>query len=595
MAQKLVIVESPTKSRAIEQYLGSDYKVIASKGHIRDLAISGPGGLGIDINNNFRPEYKILPEKQETVKQLNTAVKKASEIILATDPDREGEAISWHLKETLAIGDKPISRVAFNEITKPAILAAFQVPRAIDMDLVSSQETRRIIDRIIGFKLSKLMQSKIRSKSAGRVQSAALKLIVDKEKEVEKFVITEYYEIHAQFADFSAKLNKWHQKPAKIGTALKADEILDSLGQEFQVTSVDTTRKPIASKPPFITSTLQQEASNRLNMTSQKTMQIAQKLYEGVLVRNQIIGLITYMRTDSIRLSPGFVHEAENHIEKTYGSQYLGHPKKAIVKNKIQGAHEAIRPTDVTLIPDMVRQALSREEFLLYQMIYFRTVASMMKPALVDQTIVELKNGEALFRAIGTKPVFDGYRKAYGKYDVDDEATTSLPSLETGMHLKASEVVKKQLFTIPPARYSEAKLIKEMEELGIGRPSTYAQTIQTIKSRRYVTIKDKKFVPTEQGTITIEKLDEYFAEFVSANYSRQMEDTLDEIEKGAAKQLEVIRDFYVYFEPLVANASKLMQKEKPKETGELCPVCGSPMVHRHGKFGDFEACGNYPS
>lgn len=594
MADKLVIVESPTKSKAIEQYLGPDYHVMASKGHIRDLAISGPGGLGIDVNHQFKPEYKVLPEKQEIVKQLNSALKKASAVILATDPDREGEAISWHLKETLAIGDRPVSRVAFNEITKPAVLAAFQAPRTLDMNLVSSQETRRIIDRIIGFKLSKLMRSKIRSQSAGRVQSAALKLIVDKEKEIAKFVVTEYYEIHADFSDYSAKLTKWQNKPAKIPTAEKADEILRSLTQTFHVSSVETTRKSLASKPPFITSTLQQEASNRLNMTSKKTMQIAQKLYEGVAIGNQFTGLITYMRTDSIRLNPQFIQEGEHHIRNLYGPAYCGHAKTAPKSNKIQGAHEAIRPTDLSLTPEIVKPFLARDEFLLYQMIYLRTIASLMKSAQIDQTVVEFSNQEAIFKAIGNQMVFDGYKRAYGKYDPDEDNLAKLPELTIGMIQQPKEILKKQLFTIPPARYSEAKLIKEMEELGIGRPSTYAQTIQTIKSRRYVAIKDKKFLPTDQGMITIEKLDEYFAEFVSADYSKRMEDTLDDIEKGEAKQLTVISDFYDYFEPLVKSAFTEMKKEKPKETGEVCPLCQSPMVHRHGRYGEFEACSNFP-
>lgn len=594
MSNILVIVESPTKSKAIEQYLGSDYKVVASKGHIRDLAISGPGGLGIDVKNQFKPEYQILTEKQDIVKQLNSAVKKANEVILATDPDREGEAISWHLQETLTIGNKPVSRVAFNEITKPAVLAAFQAPRAIDMDLVSSQETRRIIDRIIGFKLSKLLRSKIKSQSAGRVQSAALKLIVDKEKEIDKFVVTEYYEIHASFPEFSAKLAKWQQKPAKIPTSQKADEILQTLTSDFHVTSVKTTRKSLASKPPFITSTLQQEASNRLNMNSRKTMQVAQKLYEGVAIGSQITGLITYMRTDSIRLNPQFVQECEQYIKKTYGPAYFGHVKIAPKSNKIQGAHEAIRPTDLSLTPEAIKAFLTREEFLLYQMIFLRTVASLMKSAQFDQTVVELTNGEASFRAVGNQPIFDGYKRIYGKYDSDDESMNQLPKMEKGSQFKANDVCKKQLFTIPPARYSEAKLIKEMEELGIGRPSTYAQTIQTLKSRHYVTIKEKKFEPTEQGILTIEKLDEYFQEFVSADYSKRMEDTLDDIEKGEAKQLTVIADFYNYFDPLVASASQKMQKEQPKETGELCPLCHSPMVYRRGRYGDFEACSDYP-
>ncbi len=593
MADKLVIVESPSKSRTIEQYLGSEYIVKSSKGHIRDLAISGPGGLGIDTENDFKPEYKVLPEKKEIVKELNTALKKCKEVFLATDPDREGEAISWHLLETLEIKDRPVKRVVFNEITKQAILEAFEHPSDIDMRLVSSQETRRFLDRIIGFKLSKLLQSKIKSKSAGRVQSATLKLIVDKEKEIDAFIIEEYYEIAAKFADFDAKLAKWKGKIAKIPTAHKADEILASLDKKFVVASVDVKEKSVPSKPPFITSTLQQEASTRLGFSASKTMQIAQKLYEGISLGNESVGLISYMRTDSIRLSSSFVHRAQNHILETFGKEYLGHPKHALAKNKIQDAHEAIRPTDCQRTPEKIRHFLTADEMKLYKLIYSRAIASMMKAAINEVTTIDLANNEALFKASGVKPIFDGYLAIYGKYD-NGEEKAKLPLLKEKEIVLADEIDKKQLFTTPPARYTEARLIKEMEDLGIGRPSTYAQTIQLIKTRKYVTLTEKKFVPSDQGKMTIDKLDQYFNELVSADFSRKMEETLDEIANGDKLQLDTLRQFYDYFMPLVDNAFQVMKKVKPTETGETCPKCGSPMVHRHGKFGDFEACGNFP-
>ena len=594
MATKLVIVESPTKSKTIGQYLGKDYVVKSSKGHIRDLAISGPGGLGIDLKNDFKPEYVILPEKKEIVNDLNKALKSVDEVYLASDPDREGEAISWHLYDTLDTKNKTCRRVVFNEITKQAIIEAFKNPQDIDMDLVSSQETRRIIDRIIGFKLSKLLQSKIKSKSAGRVQSAALKLIVDKEREIEKFVIEEYYDIFAKFPDFDAKLVKYRNKPVKIDNAETANAIIISLAPAFAVHSCDTQRRNYPSKPPFITSTLQQEASLRLNYSSQKTMQIAQKLFEGIQVGEESVGLITYMRVDSIRLSPGFIGEAEAYIVENFGKNYLGHPKKETAKNKIQGAHEAIRPTDLNLTPEYLKPYLSRDELQLYKLIFNRTVASLMKPAQYDQTTIELENNDAIFRATGRKLVFDGYQKLYGKEE-DDVEDKILPYCIMGSAIKAAEVTAKQMFTTPPVRYSESKLIKEMEELGIGRPSTYAQTIQTLKTRRYVTIKEKRFYPTEQGSKTITNLEHHFQEFISANYSKKMEEKLDLIAEGADEQLRVVSDFYSYFIPLVDIAFKDLKKEKPVETGELCPKCGSKMVIRKSRYGEFDACGNYPA
>jgi len=597
MQNKLVIVESPSKSKTIEQYLGKDYTVKSSKGHIRDLAISGPGGLGIDVDNGFKPTYIVLPDKKNVVKDLNLALKNASELFLATDPDREGEAISWHLLDTLNVGKKPVKRVIFNEITKEAITEAFKHPIDIDQDLVESQETRRILDRIIGFKLSKLLQNKIKSKSAGRVQSAALKLITTREHEINAFIIEEYYEIFASFAGFDAKLYKYKGHTPKLATVETADEIITSLQEEYIVVSVETKAKSSFSRPPFTTSTLEQEASTKYGYSSTKTMQVAQRLYEGIEIGSESVGLISYMRTDSMRLSDTFVQQASDYIIRHYGKEYLGFSRKFVSKQAIQDAHEAIRPTSSSRTPESIKNYLTKDEFHIYSMIYSRAIASLMKPAINDITTVLIENNASLFKVSSSKPVFDGYLKIYGTYETEEseEVIQQTPPLKENQILQAESVNKKQMFTKPPMRYTEARLIKEMEDLGIGRPSTYAQTILTLRNRRYVTYLEKKFFPTDQGLMTIEKLDEFFAEFISANYSKEMENILDDIASGKAEGLKVLQDFYDYFTPLVNAAGKDMVKELPKETGEICPVCGSKMVHRQGRFGEFEACGNYPA
>ncbi|MFA5007205.1 MAG: type I DNA topoisomerase [Candidatus Izemoplasmatales bacterium] len=596
MADKLVIVESPSKSKTIEQYLGKEYTVRSSKGHVRDLAIKGAGGLGIDVEHDFKPEYEVIAEKRAIVKELNDASRTAKEIYLATDPDREGEAISWHLSQVIETKKKLVKRVIFNEITKPAILEAFAHPIDIDDRLVASQESRRIIDRIIGFKLSKLLQSKIKSKSAGRVQSAALKLVVDREKVVAAFVPEEYHEVYAKFPTFTAQLAKLDGKNAKLPDGASAAKAIASLPRAFAVASREKRPKHVESKPPFITSTLQQDASNRLGFTSSKTMQIAQRLYEGVNIGAESVGLITYMRTDSIRLSAQFVEQASACIAANYGKNYLGGSRKAGPKNGVQDAHEAIRPTDPCRTPESLKGLLPKDDLALYQMIYARAIASLMKPTILEVETLLLDAGPALFRAVSSKQVFDGYLKVYGRFETDDEESAGqFPDCVAGDTLVPDEVTSKQCFTQPPLRYNEARLIKEMEDLGIGRPSTYAQTITTLKDRKYVTLVEKKFVPTEQGTITIDQLDRYFGEFVGANYTREMEDVLDKIADGTAAQLSAIRDFYAYFEPLYEHARVHMEKLAPRETGETCPRCGKPMVFRQGRFGAFEGCGDYPN
>ncbi|MDD3478667.1 MAG: type I DNA topoisomerase, partial [Candidatus Izemoplasmatales bacterium] len=577
MSKKLVIVESPSKSKTIGQYLGNNYQVLSSKGHIRDLAISGPGGLGVDVEHHFKPTYVVLNDKKLIVKELNQALKDADELFLATDPDREGEAISWHLKETLNVGKKPFKRVIFNEITKDAVKEAFDQPLEIDMALVESQETRRILDRIIGFKLSKLLQNKIKSKSAGRVQSACLKLIVVREKEINAFVEQEYYDVAAIFDGFRAGLYKYKGKTPKLLDRETKDAVLANLGEEYIVVSAETKPKSTYSRLPFITSTLEQEASTKFNFTSTKTMQIAQRLYEGVEIGSESIGLITYMRTDSTRISQVFQKQAGDFITSQFGKEYLGFARKVSAKANIQDAHEAIRPTSAFRTPESIKRYLSKDEFQLYSIIYSRAVAYFMKPSISDVTTVLIENHDSLFRASSSKLVFDGYLRLYGNYESkedEEELEASMPPMKQFQVLKALSVDAKQQFTTPPPRYSEAKLIKEMEDLGIGRPSTYAQTIQTLRNRRYVSISDKRFIPTEQGIKTIEKLDEYFSEFISSNYSKQMENVLDKVASNKEQGENVLREFYDYFTPLVDHASHKMDKEKPEETGEICPKCG---------------------
>ena len=590
---KLVIVESPSKSKTIKQYLGDEYEVLSSKGHIRDLAISNVGGLGLDIENDFKPQYAILKDKKKTIDSLKKAAKKANEIYLATDPDREGEAISWHLKKVLedVKSDEAFHRVIFNEVTKDAVLNAFKEARDIDYNLVSSQETRRILDRIIGFKLSKLLQNKIKSKSAGRVQSAALKILVDREREIEAFVSEEYWKIKAEFEAFEADLSKYDSRKPKLPDEASAQAVLDSLETSFTVEAIKKRERRRAPKAPFTTSTLQQEASHKLNYTSQRTMMIAQRLYEGIDLENETVGLITYMRTDSTRMSNAFIGPANEHIESNYGKKYVGQYRSKRSKNT-QDAHEAIRPTNIKYHPDTVRRHLSRDELRLYKLIYARAVASLMSPATFENKTIDLSNNKALFRAKAQSIVFDGYLKVYGKYESVE--TSDLPSLKEGDTITAKNVVKTQHFTQPPARYTEAKLIKEMEDIGIGRPSTYSQTVSTLKKRNYVKLEDKKFVPTDQGRLTIEKLEDYFNRIVSVDYTAKMESVLDDIASDKGDQTDVVRDFYNTFIPMVEEANEKMEKIAPKTTGEKCPKCGSDMVYRESRYGTFEACSAYP-
>ena len=592
MAKNLVIVESPSKSKTIEKYLGSDYKVVSSKGHIRDLATSGQYGLGVDIENGFKPSYVAIKGKGNVIKELKKDVKSSDMVYLASDPDREGEAIAWHLKDALGIKDDNYKRVLFNEITHDKVLDAINHPAVIDDNLVKSQETRRILDRIIGFRLSKLLQSKIGAKSAGRVQSVALKLIVDREREIEAFKPEEYWTITAIFKDYEAELFKYKKDDIELHSESEANTVLDKLSDKYVVESIEKKAKARKSKAPFITSTLQQEASTKLGFPARKTMSIAQKLYEGIDLGSETVGLITYMRTDSIRLSDDFVKPAMKYIEENYGKKYVGHVKSSKKKDNVQDAHEGIRPTSVLREPLKVKEYLSSDEFKLYSLIYKRTLASLMADASVNQTTIIFDNNDYKFKTVGSILIFDGYLKIYKDYESSEDKI--LPEVGESEVATTNNVDCSQHFTKPPARYTEAKLIKTLEELGIGRPSTYATIIDTIKSRGYVDLDEKKFKPTEIGIETTDKLQEFFSDLINTDYTRDMENDLDEVADGKLIWNEVLKKFYDLFEPRVKDAFSDMEKKAPQETGEVCPECGNPLVVRKGRYGEFVACSNYP-
>lgn len=595
MSKKLVIVESPHKSKTIEKYLGKDFKVVSSVGHIRDLSTSGKYGFGVDIDNNFKPDYKIIKGKAKLVKELKKDIKDADFVYLATDPDREGEAISWHLYDTLGLKEENYDRIVFNEITKKAVLDSFNKARKIDDNLVKSQETRRILDRIIGFRLSKLMQSKTGGKSAGRVQSVALKLIVDREREIEAFIPEEYFEIEAKFNDFDAKLDTYNHKKIEIKKESEAKEILSKLSNAFKIESIDKKEKAKKSKFPFTTSTLEQEASTKLGFTSKKTMMIAQKLYEGINLKDGAEGLISYMRTDSVRLSDEFIKDTYGYIKDNYGSEYVGYVKKSNKTENVQDAHEAIRPTNINNNPEKIKEYLTNDEYKLYSLIYYRALASLMKDAKVEATTVILDNNNYQFKVNGQILIFDGYLKVYSKYeDSEDKVLPDFSNYNSNV-LVANTIEYTSHTTKPPARYTESKLIKEMEELGIGRPSTYAKTIDTIEERGYVKVIDKKFIPTEVGIETTDKLQEFFKDIINVEYTKNMEDNLDKIAEGNMEWNKLLSIFYQEFEPKVEVAFKNMEKKAPEETGELCPNCGSPLVIKQSKYGKFTACSNYPT
>ena len=601
---KLVIVESPTKSKTIAHYLGNDYVVEASKGHVKDLAISGKGGLGVDVENNFEPKYVISKDKTKIVSELRKIAKKSDEVILATDPDREGEAIAYSLAKVLGLDVNTTKRLEFHEITKNSILEAISNPRTIDMNLVHAQETRRIIDRIMGFKLSGLLNQKIKSKSAGRVQSAALKLIVDHEKEIEDFKPEKYYvlEVSIEIDNKIYPLALVKYKNEKLDNFKNKDEALEalnSLNEKLVLDKIEEKERFIKSKEPFRTSTMQQSAFSSYGFSTKETTFLAQELYEGVETNEGLVGLITYIRTDSTKLSDTFIESAKNYIISKYGEEYYkGQGTLKEVKNA-QDAHEAIRPTSLERTPELMKKYLSNNAYKLYKLIYNRTLASLMSDKKVLSKTYYFVDNDCTFKLTDSETLFKGY----DILKVDEKAADEglLSNISTNSLLKEKESYKvaskelKEDETKPPARYSEGKLVNLMEEKGIGRPSTYASTIATLKARKYITSTKGVITPTEQGKLTSKVLDKYFPNLINTQYTADMENLLDEIQNGTADEKKVIADFYYPFIEEFNEVKEKMYKEPPKETGEVCPKCGSPLVERYGKYGKFIACSNYPN
>jgi DNA topoisomerase I len=597
---KLVIVESPHKSETIGHFLGSDFKVMASKGHVCDLTSTGKMGLGVDIANGFKPNYKVSPDKAQIVKELKAAVSKADVVYLATDPDREGEAISWHLATILGLDVNTTPRLEFHEITKSAIQKALENPRHIDMNLVESQEARRIIDRLMGYRLSYLLQKKIKSRSAGRVQSVVLKFIVDKEREIQAFVPEEYWTIQGLFENhgvsFNGDLSSINGKAVKISNETEAENIVTSLPKEFKVSSIKSQITKKEPRPPFITSTMQQEAYTQCHFSTKKTSSVAQLLYEGVEIEGTLTGLITYMRTDSTRLADEFVTAANQHILARYGKEYLGHQHMQKSSKNVQDAHEAIRPTDITMTPERVKQYLTRDELALYTLIYDRAVASLMSAKQNKVTTLTLTGDAYEFTASETKNVFPGYYAIYGKYEDKEEASKLPKDINEGDVFSLSNVEKTQHFTKAPSRYTEGKIVKLMDDSKIGRPSTYASTVTTLLTREYVESQKGSFVPTSQGVLTVDRLEEYFPKYMDASYTAAMEESLDSIADGKTDRNRLLTDFWEEFTKYFESAESNMEKLQPKIVeGRVCPKCGKPLVYRKGKYGEFVGCSDYPN
>ena len=550
----------------------------------------------IHLENNFEPSYKTITGKSKIVRELKKEAKDADKIYLATDPDREGEAISWHLAEILDLDVNDVERVVFNEITKSAVQDAFTKPRKIDMDLVESQESRRILDRIIGFRLSKLLQSKIGSKSAGRVQSVALKLIVDREDEINAFIPEEYWELVAkhilseeQSVEF--KLNKFKGKKAKIESSEQMDEVLANLDDaKYFIEGIEKKKTSRMAKLPHTTSRLQQEAANRLGFGARKTMSVAQKLYEGMKIGAETVGLITYMRTDSTRLSDDFVSSTFNFVEASYGKEYQGVKRKEKKSETTQDAHEAIRPTDVYRTPASVAKYLTADELKLYELIWVRAVSSLMAKATFNNVKIVMSNNDCEFQANGQTILFDGYLIIASQFEQVTEQL--LPDYTEKHYIEPVTLAPSQHFTQPPARYTEATLVKKLEESGIGRPSTYATILDTIQKRGYVLLDQKRFTPTEQGVLTNTNLQEHFADIMNVDYTAQIESELDDIAQGDLDELTFLTNFYSKFEPALDKANENMVKIPPKETGEVCPECGSPLVVHRSRYSEFERCSN---
>ena len=606
-AKDLVIVESPAKAKTIEKYLGSGYKVTASMGHLRDLPKSK---MGVDIEHGFEPQYIPVRDKKELINELKKEAKEAKTVYLATDPDREGEAISWHLKELLGLDDEKAKRVTFNEITKKVVTESIKNPRSIDQNLVDSQQARRILDRIVGYELSPLLWRKIKKGlSAGRVQSVATRMVVDREEEIEAFQSQEYWLLDARLncgaedAVFTARFHGKGDKKQELRSKDEVDEVINAVqAQPFTVSGVKRGEKQKSPAPPFITSTLQQEASRRLSMTPRRTMSIAQQLYEGVEISGHgSIGLITYMRTDSLRLSEEALAAAKDFIIGHYGPEYYpGSPRHFKTKAGAQDAHEAIRPTDVNLTPELVRKDLTQEQYRLYRLIWGRFTACQMANAKYDNVAVEVSSAGYTFRATYSEMKFKGFTAVYeeAKDEESSELANPLPSLSEGQALALEKLIPEQQFTQPPARFTEATLIRAMEEKGIGRPSTYAPTISTITSHDYVIKEGKYLKPTPLGRVVTGLMKEHFADIVDLKFTNQMEEELDGIENGKAQWRDVLADFYGDFSREMNEAEKAMDGVKLKVpdvlSDEYCDVCGRQMVVKKGRFGYFLACPGFP-
>ncbi|MEC1179366.1 type I DNA topoisomerase [Metasolibacillus meyeri] len=604
MADYLVIVESPAKAKTIERYLGKKYKVKASIGHVRDLPRSQ---MGIDTENNYEPKYITIRGKGPVLQELKTAAKKVKKIYLAADPDREGEAIAWHLATALNIDIESDCRVVFNEITKDAILESFKHPRPINLDLVDAQQARRILDRLVGYNISPILWKKVKKGlSAGRVQSVALRLIIDRENEITHFVPEEYWTVEGLFEknkkQFDALYYGDGAEKIKLTNEEQVKAILKNIkGDHFSVTDVIKKERKRNAAPAFTTSSLQQEAARKLNFRAKKTMMLAQQLYEGIDIgkKEGTVGLITYMRTDSTRISETAKAEAMQYIDTKYGKDYIATESKQTKKqSNAQDAHEAIRPTSTMRTPEDLKAVLSRDQLRLYRLIWERFIASQMAPAILDTVSVDLLNENVKFRANGSHVKFPGFMKLYieGTDDQTEETTKLLPEMEIGDKVKTLEIEPKQHFTQPPPRYSEARLVKTLEELGIGRPSTYAPTLDTIQKRGYVQLDAKRFVPTELGGIVHQLVFEFFPEILNIEFTAKMEQDLDGVEEGMTNWVQVIDAFYKDFEKRVEYADEAMEKIEIKDepAGEDCEKCGAPMVFKLGRYGKFMACSNFP-
>ena len=597
----LVIVESPAKATTIGKFLGSSYKIEASMGHIRDLPKSQ---LSIDIENDFEPKYITIRGKGELLSKLRRDAKNADKVFLATDPDREGEAISWHLLHALNLDEeKPISRITFNEITKTAVKRSISEARDIDMDLVDAQQARRVLDRLVGYTVSDLLWKKVKKGlSGGRVQSVALRLICDREEEINEFIPEEYWTLGAKLADkngkhFDARFYGSPDKKMELANKAETDAVLSRLeGQDFRVTEVKTgsrQKKPVA---PFTTSTMQQEASKHLNMATQKTMLIAQQLYEGIQIKGEgTVGLVSYIRTDSFRISDEAYDAAVGFIRENFGEEFVN-PERVVYKSKgrTQDAHEAIRPTNVTRTPDSIKDSLSKDQYRLYKLIWERFVASQMSPAVYDTLSVKLEAGEYGFRASGSRLRFSGFLEVYNKGEEEEDKV--IPQLSEGDVLQLEELLPEQHFTQPPARFTDASLIKTLEEIGVGRPSTYAPTLTTIQARNYVTKEAKNLFPTELGEVVNDIMKNYFSEIVDVDFTANMEKRLDEVEMGNEEWKQIIRDFYPDFKRCVDDATeKLAKVEIKNEVSDvICEKCGRNMVIKYGRYGKFLACPGFP-